>query len=63
MKDPFVMTIEDLMETTAQKAAEASQAADQLEEAWQLGAFLGLSMAKSVYLSMSPRMVDNNGKA
>lgn len=63
MKDPFVMAVEDLMETTAQKAAAASQSADQLEEARQLGAFLGLSMAKSVYLSMGPSMVDNNGKA
>lgn len=60
MTDPFMMAVEDLMEITAQKSAAASQAADQLEEARQLGAFLGLSMAKAVYLSMQPHAVDNN---
>lgn len=60
MSDPYLMAIEDLMETVAKKAAAAGQAADKDEEARQLGAFLGLSMAKSIYLSMLPRMVDNN---
>lgn len=61
MTDPFVMALDDLLAAAAQRAAAAGD--DQLEEARQLGCFLGLSMAKSVYLSMGPSMVDNNGKA
>lgn len=60
MTDPFMMAIEDLQETASKKAEEAGQAANKLDEARQLGLFLGLSMAKAVYLSMQPHAVDNN---
>lgn len=58
MIDPFVMALDDLLAAAAQKAAAAGD--DQLEEARQLGCFLGLSMAKSLYVSMGPHVVDNN---
>lgn len=58
MSDPFLMALDDLLETAAKKVAGA--AGDQLEEARQLGALLGISMSKAVYLSMQPHVVDNN---
>ena len=49
MKDPVIESIEQLMEMAAKKAAAAGEAADKVEEARQLGLFLGLSMAKAIY--------------
>lgn len=51
MIDPVTATIDELMELVAQKAANAGAAADKVEEARQLGTFLGLSMAKAVYMA------------
>ena len=51
MVDPVIASIEQLQELAAKQAAAAGEAADQTEQARQLGCFLGLSLAKSVYLA------------
>lgn len=62
MTDPFVLAVDNLMMTAAQEAAAAGKSTEKIEEARHIGCFLGLSMAKALYLSMQPKMVDNNSK-
>lgn len=61
MVDPVVASLDQLMEITAKKAAAAGEAADKVEEARQLGCFLGLSMAKAVYLASVGGAAPANG--
>lgn len=61
VKDPIVASIEAVQEIVAKKAAEAGEAADKMEEARQLGCFLGLSMAKAIYMASVGGAAPANG--